>query len=141
MGKIIIQNWHDVYFYTNYRAIDLNTLIGYIGGYIGLILGCSFFQIPDFILMLYLKGKKYFGRSNATVSNASPYPREINVEEISQNKVALDLGKRNANRSFEYDLSPSQSELDDLSLKLDKFSQEFKQKLDEFREEIEKLEY
>ena len=31
------------------KAIDLNGLVGYIGGYIGLILGYSILQIPDFL--------------------------------------------------------------------------------------------
>ena len=36
-----------------YRAIDLNALIGTIGGYIGLFLGYSFLQIPQAILGIY----------------------------------------------------------------------------------------
>ena len=32
-----------------YRAIDFNALIGTIGGYIGLFLGYSILQIPDFL--------------------------------------------------------------------------------------------
>ena len=68
----------------------MNTLIGYIGGYIGLILGYSLLQIPDFVVMLYLKVKKYLEKSNATVTNASPCPQEINVEEISRNNYGLD---------------------------------------------------
>ena len=32
-----------------FRAIDINGLIGIIGGYIGLFLGYSFLQIPEFL--------------------------------------------------------------------------------------------
>ena len=37
------------------KAIDLNGLVGYIGGYIGLILGYSILQIPDFITSIMKK--------------------------------------------------------------------------------------
>ena len=37
------------------KDIDINTLIGYIGGYIGLILGYSILQIPEYLLVLYKK--------------------------------------------------------------------------------------
>ena len=42
------------------KAIDMNGLIGYIGGYIGLILGYSILQIPEYILILIWKYKAYF---------------------------------------------------------------------------------
>ena len=35
-----------------YRAMDVNGLIGYIGGYIGLFVGYSILQMPDTMLML-----------------------------------------------------------------------------------------
>ena len=34
-----------------FRAIDIQGLIGNVGGYIGLLLGYSFLQIPDFIIL------------------------------------------------------------------------------------------
>ena len=34
-----------------YRAMDVNGLIGYIGGYIGLFVGDSILQMPDTMLM------------------------------------------------------------------------------------------
>ena len=40
------------------RAIDFNGLIGIIGGYIGLFLGYSFLQIPEFLLQGVDKYKK-----------------------------------------------------------------------------------
>ena len=36
----------------SYRAMDVNGLIGYIGGYIGLFVGYSILQMPDTMLML-----------------------------------------------------------------------------------------
>lgn len=51
--------WFGLYIYdqkfkeiSQIKAIDVNGLIGYIGGYIGLILGYSFLQIPECIAML-----------------------------------------------------------------------------------------
>ena len=37
------------------QAIDFNGLIGYIGGYIGLILGYNILQIPEFFMSVKLK--------------------------------------------------------------------------------------
>ena len=40
----------EIYFL--FRAIDINALIGTIGGYIGLFLGYSILQIPDFVFQV-----------------------------------------------------------------------------------------
>ena len=37
-------------FITTSRAIDVNSLFGYMGGYVGVLLGCSILQIPDLLL-------------------------------------------------------------------------------------------
>ena len=56
--------WFGLYIYdqkykeiVQIKAIDVNGLIGYIGGYIGLILGYSILQIPECIVMLVRKFK------------------------------------------------------------------------------------
>ena len=33
-----------------YRAIDVNSLFGYMGGYVGVLLGYSVLQTPDLLL-------------------------------------------------------------------------------------------
>ena len=43
----------------HFRAIDFQALIGNIGGYIGLCLGYSILQVPDFLLGIVSKIKKY----------------------------------------------------------------------------------
>ena len=43
------------YYYS--RAIGIQGLIGNVGGYIGLFLGYSFLQIPDFIIFIVLRAK------------------------------------------------------------------------------------
>ena len=42
------------------RAIDIQGLVGYMGGYIGLFLGYSIIQIPDFISPFMTKCRNYF---------------------------------------------------------------------------------
>ena len=43
-----------------FRAIDIQTLVGNIGGYIGLFLGYSFLQIPDFVAWIIQTSKRYY---------------------------------------------------------------------------------
>ena len=45
----------DLDFY--FRAIDIQALIGNVGGYIGLCLGYSILQIPDFVVFIPCKAK------------------------------------------------------------------------------------
>ena len=59
--------WFGLYIYdekfkeiVQIQAIDINTLIGYIGGYIGLILGYSILQIPEYFANLIWKMKTYY---------------------------------------------------------------------------------
>ena len=44
------------------RAIDIQGLVGNVGGYIGLFLGYSFLQIPDFIILIVLRAKNWVER-------------------------------------------------------------------------------
>ena len=36
--------------YYNFRALDVHSLIGYIGGYVGLLLGISILQLPGILI-------------------------------------------------------------------------------------------
>ena len=45
--------------YFMFRAIDVNALIGTIGGYIGLFLGYSILQFPDFAIELMSRYSNY----------------------------------------------------------------------------------
>ena len=55
-GKV---NWNNRFSYI-YRAIDIQALIGTIGGYIGLFLGYSVLQIPNAIIFLVRKIRKWY---------------------------------------------------------------------------------
>ena len=46
------------------RAIDIQALVGNIGGYIGLLLGYSLLQIPDLITWIMYNSKQFFNRSS-----------------------------------------------------------------------------
>ena len=71
--------WFELYIYdqkfkeiVQIKAIDVNGLIGYIGGYIGLILGYSILQIPECIVMLVRKFKTDCWKRPRGQSNSSP---------------------------------------------------------------------
>ena len=40
-----------------FRAIDFESLLGTVGGYIGLILGYTILQIPEFLVAVFRKSK------------------------------------------------------------------------------------
>ena len=44
--------------FLSYRAIDMQGLIGLIGGYVGLVVGCSFLQLPNMISSLVINFSK-----------------------------------------------------------------------------------
>ena len=46
----------DIY-YCNFRSIDFESLLGTVGGYIGLILGYTLVQMPEYLFMLFRKSK------------------------------------------------------------------------------------
>ena len=73
----------------------MNGLVGYIGGYIGLILGYSLLQIPDFILLLRLKAKKYFGKRKfpTKFTSALTYPQEKSLEKYRKIMLGLSSEK------------------------------------------------
>ena len=54
------------------KDIDINTLIGYIGGYIGLILGYSILQIPDYLVVSIRKVKSYYSYNPAILNPLRP---------------------------------------------------------------------
>ena len=41
-----------------FRAIDVNSLFGYMGGYVGVLVGFSILQIPDFLLETFDRIKR-----------------------------------------------------------------------------------
>ena len=69
------------------RAIDIQSLVGNIGGYIGLCLGYCFLQIPDHLqhcLTLIKKGYLHFS------SNDSPTTIDTEAFEAEDGKISND---------------------------------------------------
>ena len=54
-----------------FRAIDIQGLIGNIGGYIGLCLGYSILQIPQFIVLILCKVKVYISKLKEKINTDS----------------------------------------------------------------------
>ena len=50
----------------HFRAIDIQALIGTIGGYIGLFLGYSVLQIPSMLALLICRTNKWFSEKFST---------------------------------------------------------------------------
>ncbi len=42
-----------------FRAIDVQALVGNVGGYIGLCLGYNFLQIPGLVLVMFRKWRAF----------------------------------------------------------------------------------
>ena len=64
MFKNLPNNWisTNIFHFPHFRAIDIQDLIGNVGGYIGLFLGYSFLQIPEFMILVYLRSKRWFAK-------------------------------------------------------------------------------
>ena len=108
--------------YTSYRAIDVQALVGNVGGYVGLCLGYSFLQIPDLILFIMLKLKTLRIRRNST----GTLPLHIVVQENHQRNIpdsranSLELNLYDAVHSLQMQLQTVTEKLDTMVDKLTK---------------------
>ena len=62
-------------------------MVGNVGGYIGLCLGYSILQVPDIILWVIRKVRKYFSGMFTTKPGISPRPINITEEEPGEIKI------------------------------------------------------
>ena len=80
---------------SNSRAIDIQALVGNVGGYIGLCLGYSILQIPDFVLFILYKVQMYISRSRkGTIKmdlRNSFMPKQENWEGVNPNDDSISL--------------------------------------------------
>ena len=72
--------------YYIFRAVDVNGLIGIVGGYVGLFLGYSILQFPDSILQLFFKLEKYRKRNLNNREKVAPNSKDENVERNEPNQ-------------------------------------------------------
>ena len=79
------------------RAIDIQALVGNIGGYIGLFLGYSILQIPDFIVVIFCKVKMFMSRSRKGIltmnSNISFETKREYWKNVNSNDDLLGVGR------------------------------------------------
>ena len=68
-----------------YRSIDSHTLIGNIGGYIGLCLGYNFLQVPALIAIVSKAFKGYF-KSQKLIENSNSVLKPIGTIEKNSNE-------------------------------------------------------
>ena len=77
------------------RAIDLQELIGNIGGYIGLLLGYSILQIPDFLRETIIKATQALTLQNINVKKNGAKDRMISCshekKDVYENESTHDV--------------------------------------------------
>ena len=127
------------YFYSNCRKIDLNGLVGYIGAYIGLFLGYSILQIPDLILLLSRKAKKIVGGIPASKTNSLPSTTKLYFQDNVSKSAPLETSKINIRHSCEQTQTQLQSQLEQISQKVNEFSQEICLQVEVLKLKIEAL--
>ena len=66
--------------------MDINGLIGYIGGYIGLFVGYSILQIPNTLLTLASKCKIFFSDMQRQNDSIPWFGTHVNVSERKYNE-------------------------------------------------------
>ena len=80
--------------------MDLNGLVGYIGGYVGLILGYSLLQTPQLILVISRQLKKhaekqssdeYHDTTQVNIEEAGPENTNFGSTTITTPKTTSDL--------------------------------------------------
>ena len=81
------------------RAIDIQGLVGNVGGYIGLFLGYSFLQIPDVILFIVLKAKRWLEQIREGRDQNKTKPLKIMVHENIS--ASQGISKRESNNGCE----------------------------------------
>ena len=63
------------------RAMNINGLIGYNDGYIGLFVGYSIIQIPNTLFTLTMKRKKYYSKMKKEKGSIPSFRIHVNVKE------------------------------------------------------------
>ena len=92
-------------------------MVGNVGGYIGLCLGYSFLQIPDLILWIIQKLKKYFPTLRSRRNSVGPFPlRMVANEPQLENRPDSEAH----NQDLELELNKLKERMDKLTERLNK---------------------
>ena len=88
------------------RAIDIQGLVGNIGGYVGLLLGYSILQIPEMIVVIARQLKRWYIERHSRVETIhidhtlNIHERRLNMDNGSK-QMEKDLNSSIASNSFE----------------------------------------
>ena len=85
---------YDIHFH---RSIDVHSLIGNIGGYIGLCLGYNLLQVPALLVFVLRILKEYY-KSKKIIKNTN------------YNSKSLDTNEKNSNGQYENQNKPSDND-------------------------------
>ena len=104
--------WLENIYFFSYRAIDVQALIGIIGGYIGLFLGYSAMQIPFAIIFVIEKIKtcsiemkvkmKAEDQIQPFEKGKSNIPSDLHVVEVKEISAEKDILESNCKVAQEY---------------------------------------
>ena len=75
------------YLFGIFRAIDINVLIGNIGGYVGLLLGFSILQAPDLLMQLFGTWKRFY--KNLSTGSSVEALQIVPIVSAPQSKFAI----------------------------------------------------
>ena len=72
------------------RAIDIQVLIGNAGGYIGLVLGYSLLQIPDFIIVIFTRTKRWLSQieNRRNQNHTKVWTVKLNDKELTSKGIS-----------------------------------------------------
>jgi len=76
---------------TQSKAVDINSFIGNIGGYIGLFLGYALIQLPDFISVIYAYLKKAIRKESASILDVSTVTGQCHTGMVSVASLGSDV--------------------------------------------------
>ena len=100
------------------RAIDMNGLIGNIGGYIGLCLGYSILQLPEFVSMMTV----VFKRKSILPSRKDIVKDDVDNDDHNEysSKTTKVLGRDNSKGNVGNDSRCCKDEVKDIKMRLSK---------------------
>ena len=84
------------------RAIDIQSLIGTIGGYIGLFLGYSILQIPNIMTVLMKRANKWYSeRASRSKNMVDMYPSGNTIEKIDRGTRSHECNEKGMSLNYD----------------------------------------
>ena len=76
------------------RSFGIASLVGYVGGYIGLFLGFSIIQLPSFCMFLFQNIKELFNKSDVSAIDETETKRADILVDAKENPQIAAINKR-----------------------------------------------